>query len=109
MDFSLTEEQIMMRDTIRKFVETEIPREVAQEIDGKDEFPHDLLQKLCDLSGGAEFPIEVDVAADLPFRFLLDNLYKFFGILMLHTAFYFFQSHLPKVFNCACRTSESKN
>jgi len=30
-------------------VETEIPREVAEEIDEKDEFPHELLQKLCDL------------------------------------------------------------
>jgi alkylation response protein AidB-like acyl-CoA dehydrogenase len=49
MDFSLTEEQTMLKDTIRRFVETEIPREVAVEIDEKDEFPHELLQKLCDL------------------------------------------------------------
>lgn len=49
MDFSFTEEQNMLIDTIRRFVETEIPREVAEEIDEKDEFPHDLLQKLCDL------------------------------------------------------------
>ncbi|MFH1350606.1 MAG: acyl-CoA dehydrogenase family protein [Pseudomonadota bacterium] len=49
MDYSFTEEQIMIRETIRKFVETEIPRERAQEIDEKDEFPHELLQKLCDL------------------------------------------------------------
>jgi len=49
MDFSLTEEQAMLKDTIRRFVETEIPREVAIEIDENDEFPHELLQKLCDL------------------------------------------------------------
>ncbi len=49
MDFSLTEEQIMLKDTIRRFVETEITREVAEEIDEKDEFPRELLQKLCDL------------------------------------------------------------
>lgn len=49
MDFSFTEEQNMLIDTIRRFVETEIPREVAEEIDEKDEFPHELLQKLCDL------------------------------------------------------------
>jgi len=49
MDFSLTEEQTMLKDTIRRFMETEIPREVAVEIDEKDEFPHELLQKLCDL------------------------------------------------------------
>jgi len=49
MDFSFTEEQIMLRDTIRRFVEKEIPREVAVEIDEQDQFPHELLQKLCDL------------------------------------------------------------
>jgi len=49
MDFSFTEEQNMMRDTVHKFVETEIPREVAVEIDEQDKFPHQLLQKLCDL------------------------------------------------------------
>lgn len=49
MDFNLTDEQNMLRDTIRKFVETEIPREVAIEIDEQDRFPHELLQKLCDL------------------------------------------------------------
>ncbi|UCH08439.1 MAG: acyl-CoA/acyl-ACP dehydrogenase [Deltaproteobacteria bacterium] len=49
MDFSFTEEQNMLIDTIRRFVETEITREVAEEIDEKDEFPHELLQKLCDL------------------------------------------------------------
>jgi len=49
MDFSLTEEQTMLKDTIRRFMETEVPREVAVEIDEKDEFPHELLQKLCDL------------------------------------------------------------
>ena len=49
MDFSLTEEQTMLKDTIRRFMETEVPREVAVEIDEKDEFPRELLQKLCDL------------------------------------------------------------
>ena len=49
MDFSLTEEQNMLRDTIRKFVETEIPREVAIEIDEQDTYPHELLDKLSAL------------------------------------------------------------
>jgi alkylation response protein AidB-like acyl-CoA dehydrogenase len=49
MDFGFTEEQTMLKDTIRRFVETEIPREVAAEIDEEDTFPHALLQKLCDL------------------------------------------------------------
>jgi len=49
MDFHFTEEQNMLRDTIRRWVDTEVPRELAQEIDEKDEFPHELLQKLCNL------------------------------------------------------------
>ncbi len=49
MDFNFTEEQNMLRDTVRRFVEAEIPREVAAEIDEQDRFPHELLQKLCDM------------------------------------------------------------
>ena len=49
MDFNFTEEQNMLRDMMRKFMETEVPREIAIEIDEQDLFPHDLLQKLCDL------------------------------------------------------------
>lgn len=49
MDFSFTEEQNMLRDTIHRFMETEVTRDIAAEIDEKDEFPHELLQKLCDL------------------------------------------------------------
>ncbi|MDQ7785492.1 MAG: acyl-CoA dehydrogenase family protein [Desulfomonilaceae bacterium] len=49
MDFTFTEEQEMLRETVRRFVEQEIPPEKAREIDERDEFPHELLQKLCDL------------------------------------------------------------
>jgi len=49
VDFHFTEEQNMLRDTIRRFVEKEVPRELAQQIDEKDEFPHELLKKLIDL------------------------------------------------------------
>jgi alkylation response protein AidB-like acyl-CoA dehydrogenase len=49
MDFTFTEEQEMLRDTVRRFVEKEIPPDVARAIDEKEEFPHELLQKLCDL------------------------------------------------------------
>ncbi|KPK29412.1 MAG: hypothetical protein AMK69_06610, partial [Nitrospira bacterium SG8_3] len=49
MDYSFTDEQNMIRDTMRKFVETEIPRELAIEIDEEDRFPHELIQKLSDL------------------------------------------------------------
>ena len=49
MDFNLTEAQSMLRETVRRFVETEIPRDVAVEIDRQDRFPHELLRKLSDL------------------------------------------------------------
>lgn len=49
MDFTFTEEQEMLRDTIRRFVEKEIPPQVARQIDQAEEFPHELLRKLCDL------------------------------------------------------------
>lgn len=49
MDFTFTEEQEMLRDTVRRFCEKEITREVIEEIEREDTFPHELLQKLCDL------------------------------------------------------------
>lgn len=47
--FFFTEEQKMLRETVQKFVEIEIPREVAKKIDEEDKFPEELLKKLCDL------------------------------------------------------------
>jgi hypothetical protein len=67
------------------------------------------LQKLCYFSGGSEIAIEVDFAANLPFGFFFDYLDKLFGILMLHAAFDFFQSHLPQIFNRVDLISESKD
>lgn len=49
MDFRFTEEQEMLKNTIRRFVETEIPREKAREIDERGEYPHEILNKLCEL------------------------------------------------------------
>ena len=49
MDFRFTEEQNMLKETVRRFAEAEIPRELAVEIDEEDRFPHELLQKLSDL------------------------------------------------------------
>jgi hypothetical protein len=47
MDFKFTAEQEMLRDTVRRFVDKEIPPEVARETDEKEEFPHELLQNQC--------------------------------------------------------------
>ena len=45
MNFSLTEEQKMIQETVRKFVENEIAP-VANEIDEKGEYPFDLVKKM---------------------------------------------------------------
>lgn len=48
MNFDLTEEQKMIRDTVRQFAEEVIaPR--AAEIDEMDEFPHDIWKQMADL------------------------------------------------------------
>lgn len=49
MDFTITDEQEMLRATIRKFVERECPREYQREIDEKEEFPQGLWDKLGEL------------------------------------------------------------
>lgn len=48
MNFDLTEEQKMIRDTVRDFAEREI-RPVAKELDEKAEFSHDLTRKMGEL------------------------------------------------------------
>ncbi len=48
MDFDLTEEQVLTRDMIRNFAETEM-RPIADEIDRKSEFPEKIVKKLCEL------------------------------------------------------------
>ncbi|HLZ19587.1 MAG TPA: acyl-CoA dehydrogenase family protein, partial [Smithellaceae bacterium] len=47
--YELTEQQQMLRDTIRKFIEKDCPREYQRELDEKEEFPHDLWRKLADM------------------------------------------------------------
>ncbi len=48
MNFELTEEQKMIRDTVRDFAEREI-KPVAQALDEKSEFSYDLTQKMGEL------------------------------------------------------------
>jgi len=49
MDFKFTEEQELLRQTIRKFIEKECPREYQRDLDEKEEFPHDLWNKLAEM------------------------------------------------------------
>ena len=48
MNFELTDEQNLIRETVRDFAEREI-KPVAQELDEKAEFSHDLTQKIGEL------------------------------------------------------------
>jgi alkylation response protein AidB-like acyl-CoA dehydrogenase len=58
--FGLTEEQQLIRDTVREFMAGECPREKARELDEHGTFPGELLQKLaalgfCNLTVPQEF------------------------------------------------------
>lgn len=46
MDYSFTKEQQELREKTAAFVQKEIPREKAAEVDRSGEFPHDLMKKL---------------------------------------------------------------
>ena len=48
MDFDLTEEQKLIRQTVRDFAEREI-KAIAQELDEKAEFSYDLTEKMGEL------------------------------------------------------------
>ena len=48
MDFSLTDQQKMIRDTVRQFMETEV-RPLVKELERQEKFPLDLLKKIADM------------------------------------------------------------
>jgi alkylation response protein AidB-like acyl-CoA dehydrogenase len=49
MDFSLTEEQKMLRETMMRFIGKECTKEVVRQLDEADEFPKEIFSKLADL------------------------------------------------------------
>jgi len=48
MDFSLTDHQKLIRDTVRQFMETEV-RPLVKELERQEKFPLDLLKKIADM------------------------------------------------------------
>src|SRR5215510_2111261 len=48
MDFSLTDHQKLIRDTIRQFMETEV-RPLVKQLEREERFPLDLLKKLGEM------------------------------------------------------------
>jgi alkylation response protein AidB-like acyl-CoA dehydrogenase len=48
MDFSLTDHQKLIRDTVRQFMETEV-RPLVKELEHAERFPLDLLKKIADM------------------------------------------------------------
>jgi butyryl-CoA dehydrogenase len=49
MDFGFTEEQKLLEETVRRFVEKECPREYLREIDEKGEFPFKIWEKIAQM------------------------------------------------------------
>lgn len=57
MDFSLTDDQRALQDTVRRFVEKEMPKSAVAEWDRANEFPRDLLDRMASLGlMGATIP-----------------------------------------------------
>src|ERR1700746_1052531 len=48
MDFSLTDHQKLIRDTVRQFMETDV-RPLVKELERQEKFPLDLLKKIADM------------------------------------------------------------
>lgn len=49
MDFNMTEEQTMLRETVARFIEKECPKEVVRKLDEADVFPSEIFSKLSNL------------------------------------------------------------
>src|ERR1700719_3036275 len=48
MDFSLTDQQQLIRDTVQQFMETEV-RPLVKDLERQEKFPLDLLKKIADM------------------------------------------------------------
>ena len=53
MTFDFTEDQLALRDLVRKFVEREMPKDAVAEWDAKGAFPDGLLDRMAAIRGGS--------------------------------------------------------
>jgi len=61
MEFGFTEEQKILRESVRDFMERECPPEYVRELDEKEQYPYDLYGKMAKLGWfGLPFPEEYD-------------------------------------------------
>ena len=72
MDFKFTEEQEILRMSVRNFMEKECPREYVRELDEKEEFPFELYKKMAELGWyGLPFPEEYGGSGCGPVDFII--------------------------------------
>ena len=72
MDFKFTEEQEILRKSVRNFMDKECPREYVRELDEKEEFPFELYKKMAKLGWyGLPFPEEYGGSGCGPLDFIM--------------------------------------
>ena len=71
MDFELTEEQKILRKTVRDFAEKEI-RPITAELDEKQEFSYEIVEKMANLGiMGIPFRTNTEEEGQIIYRMLL--------------------------------------
>ncbi|MCF8142854.1 MAG: acyl-CoA dehydrogenase family protein [Deltaproteobacteria bacterium] len=94
MDFNLTEEQKMLRQTMSRFIENECPKEKIRELDESDRFPSEIFSKLADLGVlGLTTPVEYagtgrDLFSAITVLEMLSSRFPALGWAFVQAAFY---------------------
>ncbi len=72
MEFKFTEEQEILKKSVRNFMDKECPREYVRELDEKEEFPFELYKKMAKLGWyGLPFPEEYGGSGCGPVDFIM--------------------------------------
>jgi len=78
LDFELTEEQKDIQRAAREFAEGEFTRELAVELDRKEEFPFDLWKKACKLGF---IPVNLGLLVHISQKNMVDKVLEFWRML----------------------------